>query len=135
MYKITEAFLRALNFRHIHYRLLEQQMGNEGVLVSIAAEPILNVYFFFNEEKSQLTVQVFNLVEGRSNPQLMELLNQLNEEYSFVKFYYDSDSAAVHARIQMLVTEDTAAMIGIRMQGIMVGACTDVYRSLFEAVK
>ena len=139
MFKATEAIYNGL--KGIHDDLLidtEEQEGQSVVILPFSVEngPNYQILFISTDDQNDVAVRVFGLVhvDEDQKSKILPTLNDLNDEYRFVKFVCDSDGDVnVEYDITMDGTEpaEIARELLIRFTRIIDGAYPELMRALW----
>ncbi len=93
----AEKFTKFLDEKGLRYEYFERKEGrNEAVRIGYKAENAesISVMFFFDDNERSINVKSFSIVKVPADKLLdiYVLLNGLNCEYRWVKFYVDDDN-------------------------------------------
>jgi len=97
MGKIADAFKARLDSRDIKYTYFEaNENRNEAIKVSFSGKNAdsISVMFFFDKNSDTINIKCFSIAKVPTE-KLMNIyvvLNELNAEYRWVKFYVDDDN-------------------------------------------
>ena len=138
MSKVADLFKAYLESKDVKYTYFEAtEERNEAVKVSFSgnnAESIAS-FFFFDKDGGSVNIKSFSIAkvaEGKI-PTMYALLNALNNEYRWAKFYLDKDNEVTCSSDAVLGAENAGAEcfeLLIRLTDII----DEVYPRIMKAI-
>ncbi len=138
MYPNSVELMREMSAAGIEHRSdtpLEDDNMIDTIRVGWAGHhlPATTILFRVNDRGAHLEVERLGEVAPDKRPQALELLNDLNGTYRWVKFSMDEDDVLTCASDVFLVPE-VAGLFGIAAMGRMFDTLDEVYPRLAEVM-
>lgn len=118
MLETTANFIETLKKNDWRFKEVQQlDSGNDRVCCGVNGKfTSVDVYFFFDKDGRSVTLRVFRLfaVPIDKKLQIMELMNNANKDYRWVKYYIDSESW-MSIQIDAVITPETAGPVCLEL--------------------
>lgn len=105
MNKITEAFVKKLDEIEVKYDIDENEDGYDWLGIQQVGEHSNNIYmqFFIDDSLLNMQIKQFSLckITEEKEGDMLKILNELNAEYRWVKFYIDMENKEVTASMDI----------------------------------
>ena len=137
MLEIAERFTAEMTRVGLKYRE-PRDLPNGGTAIACGINGRCNVYdvvFFFDADGHSMSVRVFNLVKVPVDKQLpvIEVLNSLNTEYRWVKFYINAEYD-VNVQLDAIVNSETSGPVAVELLLRTMKIIDEVYPRIMKAV-
>lgn len=122
---MLERFIRALQFRHIHYQFTDEDNGTSGIVVMFerdGCEP-LRLFLSINEELGRFVFFAIPLLYGEDATAMTALANKATAEIPYASFVYDTERKVIYCRAYGIITVDSVAGVCMGMMGDVLVAC------------
>ena len=137
MLENAERFVTEMTKVGLKYRE-PQDLPNGSTAIACGINGRCNVYevvFFFDADGHSMSVRVFNLVKVPVDRQLpvIELLNSLNAQYRWIKFYVNPQND-VNIQADAIISSETSGPIAVELLFRIIKIIDDTYPRIMKAV-
>lgn len=137
MLDTTAAFLEELNRINWKYRA-PQELENGKNVVSCGINgksSHYDMHFFFDEDNHSVCVRVFELLRVPIDKkfQVMELINQLNTNYRWVKFFVNKEEN-VNVQMDAVISKETSGKIVVELMSRAFKIIDEVYPQFMRTI-
>lgn len=138
MLQVTQSFINKLESKDLRYDYYEGTAErNERIRVGFNGEHGNEIafYFFFDPNGTTVNIKVFSIckVSAEKLMDLYVLLNQLNCEYRWVKFYLNDDNEVTCSGDAVLQPESAGEEL-YELLSRFLGIIDDLYPRIMKAV-
>ena len=137
MLQTTTDFLETLKKNEWKYKdLQELDNGNDRVCCGVNAKhTTVDYHFFFDKDGHSFTMRVFRLfaVPIDKKLQIMELMNTVNLNYRWVKFFIDKESW-MSVQADAIVTSENAGAVGMELMIRTTQIIDDTYANFMREI-
>ena len=135
MLQTTKNFCRYMDAKDVRYDAKERDGKSDWVNVKYKGDNAskIDMQFFFGTDEGVVALRVFSIVQvpGSKTASMLELLNELMQEYRWLRFYLDSDNE-VTAAMDAVITPETSAPVTFEMLSRTVSIVDDIYPRLMK---
>ena len=129
-----EEEMKRVGFR---YRQPEE-LSDGKVVVTCGIEGVCaryDVYFFFDPDEHAVSIRIFNLLKAPIDrmPQVMDLINTLNGEYRWIKFFKDAD-CKVNVQADAIISPETSGKIAFEILARSMKIIDEIYPRFMKAI-
>jgi len=125
--------------KRINWKYREpQQLDNGKVAVSCGINgksSHYDMHFFFDEDNHSVCIRVFQLLRVPIDKkfQVMELINQLNSNYRWVKFYTNADDD-VNVQTDAIINAENSGKITVELMARTYRVIDEIYPKFMHAI-
>lgn len=131
----TAALIRELERRQLKYDCEERESRSDVVSLKFTGEnlPGSIIKVFLGESGMDLTVACFSLVKvpQPKRVEMLELLNEVMDNYRWLKLYLDSDSE-VTSQVDAIVDDRIAGIVGAELILRTVNILDNIYPRIMK---
>ncbi len=140
MYVLTAALLRELDAHGFVYQKQGRlKHGEDHITLSFGGKHVQNLvtHILFFQKSQSMQIQILDIISvpPEKLQALFGVVNELNQEYRFAKFYIDSIDMSVEMNMDVLLPPDVDT--GVLCYDAVIRAmqiCDDAYKKLMYSV-